>query len=103
MKYQDLVYFGYTWEDESKSLEKEFMDTIKERFDYVEFKDAFNDIKGYRQEVYLKEGDEDAYKTWILANGWHGCSMSVSLIQDAKEIERLIDLVRVEYPECIKD
>lgn len=30
MKYQDLVYFGYSWEDDSVSTEKEFIEYLKE-------------------------------------------------------------------------
>ena len=50
LEYQDLVYFGYDLEPkeaaEARKAEKEFMKELEERFHDVEFKDAYDSIKG---------------------------------------------------------
>ena len=46
MKHQDLMYFGYEWDADSKKNGTDFI---------AEIKDAYDSIKGYRQEVYLEE------------------------------------------------
>jgi len=73
LKYQDLVYFGYDWSDgqgaKSRNLEKEFIADIKKRFTTIKLRDAYDSIKGHRQEVFLPETDEENYLTWIIGNG----------------------------------
>ena len=41
MKYQDLIYFGYEWDDDSKGFETDFIKEIKEKFSAEFFDEAF--------------------------------------------------------------
>ncbi len=110
LKYQDLVYFGYdhTLEDstESRNFEKEFMEELRERFPEVVFKDAYDSIKGFRQEVYLPEGSSDSYYTWLIAFGWYNFSLTTGIMMrspDRKDdIEKYITLAKTEYPQNFK-
>lgn len=102
----DLVYFGYEWADDSYSTQVEFMRDVQIEFTNVKFKDAYDSIKGYRQEVMLEENQKDAYFAWILAHGWHGASLTASIMlmdkEQEKEAERLINLAKATYPENFK-
>jgi hypothetical protein len=108
--YQDLVYFGYDHEPkeaaEAREAEKEFMETLKERFPEVEFKNAYDYIKGYRREVYLPQGSSDSYYAWIIAFGWYDFSLTMSMMfmsPDKKEdAQKYIELAKSEYPQNFK-
>ena len=110
LEYQDLVYFGYDHEPkeaaEAREAEKEFMNTLKQRFAEVEFKDAYDYIKGYRREVYLPKGSSDSYYAWIIAFGWYDFSLRVSIMfmsPDQKEdVQKYIKLAKLEYPQNFK-
>jgi len=109
MKYQDLVYFGYSHGEEahqSKEYEKEFKEDLILKFPHVEFKDAYDDIKGYRQEVYLKEEDNDEYVSWIIANGWHEFSLTTSLMfmdpSSQEKAKTYIEKAKLQYPDKFK-
>jgi hypothetical protein len=110
LEYQDLVYFGYDLEPkeaaEAREAEKEFMETLKERFTEAEFKDAYDDIKGYRREVYLPTGSSESYYSWIIAFGWYDFSLKVSIMfmsPDQKEdVQKYIKLAKLEYPQNFK-
>jgi hypothetical protein len=110
LEYQDLVYFGYDLEPkesaEARKAEKEFMNELKEKFPEVKFKDAYNDIKGYRQEVYLPEGSSESYYAWIIAFGWYDFSLTMSIMfrsPDQKDdVTKYIALAKSEYPQNFK-
>jgi hypothetical protein len=110
LEYQDLVYFGYDHEPkeaaEARESEKEFMETLKERFPSAEFKDAYDDIKGYRREVYLPEGSSELYYSWIIAFGWYDFSLTMSIMfmsPDRKDdVTKYIGLAKSEYPQNFK-
>ena len=57
----DLMYFGYTWEDDSAKFEKVFKELISTIFLDVKLVNAYDEIKGYRQEVHLPEDKKDEY------------------------------------------
>lgn len=103
MKYQDLIYFGYAWDGNSMQHEIDFIAEIKERFLNVELKNAYDSIKGYRQEVYLDEVDDDDYWAWLIAYGWLEFSLAGQLmliIEDQKEkLDKYILLAKSQYPE----
>ena len=105
MKNVDLMYFGYTWEEDSQILEKIFIDEVSKKFPTVKFENAFDDIKGYRQSVFLEENLEDDYLTFILAHGWLNCSMTLQLLMynNKEKLSDLFDRVKSEYPECLKN
>ncbi len=111
--YQDLLYFGYSWSDEagnSLRLQSEFMSEIKIAFPGVVFQDAYDDIKGYRQEVYLPIGESDNYYSWALAHQWHNCSMTLQLMmmsadrepEQKEKFDRYFAMAKEQYPECFK-
>lgn len=100
----DLVYFGYEWEDDSRKLEKEFIEEVSKAFPTAKLENAYDEIKGYRRSVFIEEEKEDDYLTYIFAHGWYGCSMTLLLMgynQKAK-LDELFERVKREYPECIK-
>jgi hypothetical protein len=109
-KFIDLVYFGYDHYGEESSNaqkdEKEFMETLEERFPSVEFKDAYDQIKGFRREVILEKSFQDEYYSWIFAFGWPDYSLSTSLMMsniDGKDdASKYIDLAKAEYPDNFK-
>jgi hypothetical protein len=110
LEYQDLVYFGYDHDTkeaaEAREAEKEFMETLKERFPEAEFKDAYDYIKGYRREVYLPEGSSESYYAWIIAFGWYDFSLTMSIMfrsPDQKDdVTKYIELAKSEYPQNFK-
>jgi hypothetical protein len=110
LEYQDLVYFGYDHEPkeaaEAREAEREFMETLKERFPEAEFKNAYDSIKGYRREIYLPQGSSDSYYSWIIAFGWYDFSLFVSIMfmsPDQKEdVKKYIKLAKTEYPQNFK-
>jgi hypothetical protein len=100
----DLVYFGYdTPGEESETAqkeEKEFMETLKERFPSVTFKDAYDEIKGFRREVFLDDELKEQYFTWIFGWGWHHYSLMLTImmsnIDGSNEAEKYIDMAILE-------
>ena len=106
MKYQDLMYFGYEWDADSKKNETDFIAEIKAQFPNVELKNAYDSIKGYRQEVYLPETENDNYWAWLIAFGWLEFSLTGQLMlmdknQKAK-LHNYINLAKSQYPKNFK-
>ena len=109
MKYQDLVYFGYEWDDDSKGFETDFIKEIKEKFPNVELRNAFDYIKGHRQEVYLDDNETDEnYYAWLIAFGWLEFSFSCQLMMMSPEKEmkgrfrNYVTIAKSLYPEKFK-
>jgi hypothetical protein len=106
MKYQDLIYFGYEYEANSRQYQSEFMQEIKERFPTVQFRDAYDSIKGYRQEVYLEETENDNYWSWLIAYGWIEFSLTGQLMlmdkSKKEELMKHIELAKKQYPNKFK-
>jgi hypothetical protein len=106
MEYQDLLYFGYEFDTDSKKHETDFIAEIKEKFPNVQLKNAYDSIKGYRQEVYLDKTDADNYWAWLIAFGWLDFSFTGQLMQMNKDLiadlRRYIDLAKSQYPQNFK-
>lgn len=102
----DLMYFGYTWDKESYGNEVDFVKEIKERFPNVQLKNAYDDIKGYRQEVWLDDNQEDDYMAYLLAFGWYNMSLTLQIDMMSKEkhdkVMEWIDLAKKQYPQNFK-
>ena len=100
----DLMYFGYEYESDSRGFEIEFKKEIKKKFKDVELKDAYDSIKGYRQEVYISKELEEDYYLWLMVNGWFEMSLNLQLMMMGKkdEFKRLIELAKSKYPESFK-
>ena len=113
LEYQDLLYFGYDWNEEAKENKKfqdDFIKEIKIKFPKVKLKDAYDSIKGYRQEVYLDKENSDNYYSWLIGNGWFEFSLTMQLImmsvnqepESKIKFERYVDLAKKQYPEAFK-
>ena len=106
MEYQDLMYFGYESDTDSKKDETDFITEIKEKFPNVELKNAYDNIKGYRQEVYLEKNESDNYWAWLIAYGWLELSLTGQLmLMSKREKDRLmkyINLAKSQYPQNFK-
>lgn len=105
----DLMYFGYSFGDESANSrqdEIDFIKEIKEVFPNVRLKNAYDDIKGYRQEVWLEDDQIDDYHVFLFGKGWFNLSLmlQITMMSEDKhdDIKRWIDLTRVKYPEAFK-
>jgi hypothetical protein len=102
----DVVYFGYAWEDDSPKLEKEFKELIVAAFPNVKLKNAFDEIKGYRQEVWLPDEKKDDYYAWVIADGWAQMSLtllSMSMDKTQKDkLQRILELAKFQYSDKFK-
>ncbi len=102
----DLLYFGYVWENDSPKLEKEFKESIITVFPNVKLIDAYNDIKGYRQEVHLLDEEKDDYLSWIIGDGWLNMSLNLQIMildkEQKSEFERIFALAKKQYPQSFK-
>jgi hypothetical protein len=113
LEYMDIVYFGYDWSEESVENLKDqsdFMKQLKERFPNVAFKDAYDNIKGYRQEVFLEEKEKDNYFAWLFGKQWYNLSLICQLMlksatyqpEQKEKIDRYLSLAKKQYPEAFK-
>lgn len=108
-KYTDLLYFGYDHEKESATFQADFITNIKQKFENVELRDAYDGIKGYRQEVFLREDQNDDYYAWLIGDGWFEMSMTMQLImlsykepdQKAK-FDKYFALAKEQYSHAFK-
>lgn len=100
------MYFGYAFDGNSRKNETEFIAEIKEKFPNVELKDAYDSIKGYRQEVYLEETESDNYWAWLIAFGWFELSLTGQLMiidKDHKDkLHKYINIAKSQYPQKFK-
>jgi len=109
VEYQDLLYFGYEFEYGSLTDQSDFIKEIKEQFPNVVLKDAFDSIKGYRQEVYLDKESSDDYYAWLIGKQWYNSSLSMSLImrscdkpEQKEKFDKYLALAKKQYPEVFK-
>ena len=102
----DLMYFGYEWEPDSVNHEKEFKNEVVKVFPDVKLVNAFDYIKGYRQEVHLDDSQKDNYLSWVLGGGWLYMSMTMQLLMmddsSKTEFQRIWDLAKKQYPKSFK-
>jgi len=108
-KYMDVVYFGYDHEKESAGYQAEFIDHIKQKFENVELRDAYDSIKGYRQEVFLREDQNDDYYSWLIGDGWFEMSLTMQLImmsyndpEQKAKFDKYFALAKQQYPHAFK-
>ena len=106
MEYQDLVYFGYEYDRNSKMLESEFIREVKKEFPEVVLKDAYDSIKGYRQEVYLPKSQSDIYWEWSIAHGWLTASLIGQMMMMNPEHQSTllgyVEKAKIRYPDKFK-
>lgn len=103
----DLMYFGYDWDKESSTCQYDFIKEITEVFPNVVLKDAYDGIKGYRQEVWLDETEKEKYYAFLIGKGWHQMSMSLQLgLRSTEEkdlIMNAIELAKELYLDASKN
>lgn len=102
--FADLVYFGYIYEDDSHLLQKEFIEEVTKEFPEIRLKDSYDDIKGYRQSVYISEDKEEDYLVWAFCHGWLNCSMTLTMkaMNDKEFMAKIFEKGKIKYPECFK-
>jgi hypothetical protein len=104
--YTDLLYFGYEYENDSKKFQSEFMQEAKEKFETIEFRNAYDSIKGYRQEVYLEDSNRENFFAWVIAHGWIDMSLTMQLVmmqpEEKPTFMKYFDLAKQQYPHCFK-
>jgi len=102
----DLMYFGYDYENDSAKFEKEFKESIVKTFPDVKLVNAYDDIKGYRQEVHLLEEQKDNYLSWIIGDGWLEMSFIMQIMmmdkEQKEEFKRIFALAKKQYPHAFK-
>lgn len=95
----DLMYFGF---ENGMELKKEFEDSILEIFTDIKLISYYDDIHGYREEVYLLDEQRDNYLAWILGNGWLKISLSLQVLSRDKrtesELKNIAKLAGEQYP-----
>jgi hypothetical protein len=100
----DLVYFGY--DDDSYRLQADFIREVEERFPDVVLNDAYDSIKGCRQDVRLDKSREDEYYTFLIGKGWFEMSLTMQLVMRSDErnddFKKWFELAKKEYPEAFK-
>lgn len=113
LKYQDLLYFGYDWSDEGSENAREqarFIKEIEDKFPNVRLRDAYDNIKGYRQEVYLPENENDNYYSWLIGKQWVEVSLTMQMImisasgepEQKERFDKYLLLAKKQYPESFK-
>lgn len=108
--YTDLLYFGYESDKESKGFQADFITNIKQKFENVELRNAYDGIKGYRQEIFLREDQNDDYHAWLIGDGWLEMSMTMQLImmssgrepEQKAKLDKYIALAKQQYPQSFK-
>ena len=107
-EYGDLLYFGYPYDEDSEKHQNEFIAEVKQRFPLVKLWDAYDEIKGYRQEVRIPKGEKENFMIWLIAFGWFdfGLTTQILMMSEDKESKDLlrhyIDLAKEQYPEKFK-
>lgn len=106
LKYIDLVYHGYEWDEDSVKYQNEFRELIKKNFPEITMEDAYDSIKGYRTCVYAPESfDMDVYVSFLLAFGFSDQSFCF-LCSDKDKLpseQKIIDILRERWPEALKE
>jgi len=104
MTKSDLIYFGYTWEEDSKKAEDEFLAEFKPVFENVKIESAYDDIKGYRQAIEYDESIAEDIMVWLIAFGWGNCSFHIQMmmLQDQEKLVGLCDKAKDKYPDQFK-
>ena len=102
-EYGVLLYFGDSYEN-GKEYQNEFISEIKEKFPLAKLTDAYDEIKGYRQQVYVPKGEKENFMAWLIAFGWFefGLGSQIMLMSDDKELKKYIDKAKEQYPEKLK-
>ena len=100
----DLIYFGY--ENNAPELQNQFISELTKDFPNVKLEDAYDSIKGYRQQIMFESKDEEEINMWLIAKGWFNCSLTLGilLLDDTrkKEVKRLISNTKKRYPQDFK-
>ena len=103
----DLMYFGYGYgSDDAVKNQAYFIKEVQEKFPNVVLKDAYNDIKGYRQEVHLDDSETDNYNGFLIGKGWFEMSLTMQIMmmsgEKKEEVLHWIELAKTQYPEAFK-
>lgn len=105
----DLMYFGYGYGEEMAEAIKnqnDFIKEVREAFPKVVLKDAYDEIKGYRQEVNLDDNETENYSVFLIGKGWFEMSLDMQLNmmggEKKDDVMRWIEKAKQQYPEAFK-
>ena len=100
------MYFGSAYEPKTSDFEKDFISEIKAVFPNVTLKDAYDDIKGCRQEVHIDELYKDNYFSFLIGKGWFQMSLTMGIAlrseSEKENCDRWILLAKEQYPDAFK-
>jgi hypothetical protein len=104
----DLMYFGSGWGEEAEAtkFQQDFIKEVQEAFPDVVLKDAYDEIKGYRQEVHVDDDQEDNYYSFLIGRGWFEMSLIMQIVMMSKEkhddFHKWYELAKQQYPQSFK-
>ena len=104
----DLMYFGYGYgeNDHATEYQSDFIKEVKEKFPNVRLENAYDEIKGYRQSVYLEDTEKDDFFSFLFGKGWFEMSLTAQIAMMTEEehddVKRWINLAKKQYPEAFK-
>jgi hypothetical protein len=102
----DLMYFGYGYDDDATKFQADFINEVKEVFPDVVLKNAYDQFKGYRQEVWLDESKKDDYYSFLIGKGWFKMSLTMQLVmrtdEKKEDFKKWFKLAKKQYPEAFK-
>jgi len=104
----DIMYFGYGYgkDDHAREYQSDFINEVKKFFPNVRLEDAYNEIKGYRQSVYLEDSEKDNYLAYLIGKGWIDFSLTLQIaMMDKDELDNIkgwFKLAKQQYPEAFK-
>lgn len=112
--YTDLLYFGYDAGDEegaaNQEFQRQFITEVTAKFPGIQLRDAYDAIKGFRQEVYLSVDEKDNYYSWLIAQQWYEFSLTMQLYMMSSKsrpenraiVDKYLALAKAQYPEVFK-
>jgi hypothetical protein len=104
----DLIYFGRGYGDEihAKEYQEDFIKEIKENFPDVRLEDSYDEIKGYRQSVFIDDEKKDDYMAYLIGKGWIDFSLTLQIAMmdkdEQKDAKRWFKIAKEKYPEAFK-
>jgi hypothetical protein len=103
----DLMYFGNSFDNyEGPKIEKEFIELVTLAFPNVKLDNAYDEIKGYRQQVEIPDEQQDEYLAWIIGEGWGHMSLVIKVLKLEKdengEFYRIYKIAKEKYSESFK-
>jgi hypothetical protein len=81
--YTDILYFGYDWDEKAQEnceKEKAFLAKSAVAFPAIVCYDAYDSVKGYRQEVALPISEKHNFIMWLMEHNFLLCSFNYQML-----------------------